>query len=139
MCLEIDTDGDGVGDLVDEFPNDPNESVDSDGVGDNGDVFPNDPNESGDADGDGVGDNGDAFPNDPAESGDADGDGVGDNEDAFPNDPDRSASALTFIEDATGFAASAVIGALVGLLVIVGIILYMCMRKKEKDAQIQKM
>ena len=60
---------------------------DGDGVGDNADAFPNDPTESMDSDGDGIGDNADAFPNDPTETMDIDGDGVGDNADAFPNDP----------------------------------------------------
>lgn len=57
----LDSDGDGVNDDVDAFPNDPSESVDSDGdgVGDNGDAFPNDATESADSDGDGVGDNAD--------------------------------------------------------------------------------
>ncbi len=90
---ELDSDGDGVVDSADAFPNDPNETVDSDGdgVGDNGDAFPNDPNETADSDGDGVGDNADAFPNDPNETVDSDGDGVGDNSDAFPNDPNETA------------------------------------------------
>jgi len=41
----VDTDGDGVPDSEDEFPNDPLETVDSDldGVGDNSDPCPNDP------------------------------------------------------------------------------------------------
>jgi|GEM_PF-2220853 len=84
----VDTDGDGVVDTQDAFPNDPNESLDSDGdgVGDNADQLPNDANETVDSDGDGVGDNSDAFPNDAAESVDSDNDGVGDNSDAFPND-----------------------------------------------------
>lgn len=62
----LDADGDGVIDLDDEFPNDPNESTDTDGdgVGDNGDVFPIDPRESSDADGDGFGDNSDPEPTD---------------------------------------------------------------------------
>ena len=40
-----DSDGDGVNDALDAFPNDPTETVDSDGdgVGDNRDAFPNDP------------------------------------------------------------------------------------------------
>ncbi|UCH87952.1 MAG: winged helix-turn-helix transcriptional regulator [Thermoplasmata archaeon] len=44
----IDTDGDGVPDYWDEFPEDPTESVDTDGdgVGDNTDEFPNDPTKS---------------------------------------------------------------------------------------------
>ncbi len=88
-----DTDGDGVGDNADEFPNDATETVDTDGdgVGDNADAYPNDPTkweqEPVDTDGDGVLDQDDAFPNDPNETTDTDGDGVGDNGDEFPNDP----------------------------------------------------
>jgi hypothetical protein len=55
--------------------------TDGDGVGDNADAFPDDPSETVDSDGDGVGDNSDAFPNDPTESADSDGDGIGDNSD----------------------------------------------------------
>lgn len=105
----VDSDGDGVGDSADAFPNDPTETADADGdgIGDNADpdddndgvpdgddAFPNDPTESVDTDGDGVGNNADpdddndgvpdgsdAFPTDPAETGDADGDGIGDNAD----------------------------------------------------------
>ncbi|KXO12595.1 Microbial collagenase, secreted [Moritella sp. JT01] len=85
-----DSDGDGVGDNADAFPNNKDETKDSDGdsVGDNADAFPNDKNETKDSDGDGVGDNADAFPNDKNETKDSDGDGVGDNADAFPNDKD---------------------------------------------------
>ncbi|CAM3236869.1 collagenase [Shewanella violacea] len=84
----VDTDGDGVIDSQDAFPNDPTESVDTDGdgVGDNADAFPNDATETLDSDGDGVGNNADAFPNDATETLDSDGDGVGDNADAFPFD-----------------------------------------------------
>jgi hypothetical protein len=73
-----DTDGDGVPDGGDAFPNDANETNDSDGdgIGDNEDVFPYDPSEFEDTDGDGVGDNGDAFPTDSNETVDSDGDGV---------------------------------------------------------------
>jgi hypothetical protein len=86
-----DSDGDGVVDSVDAFPNDPSETrdTDGDGVGDNTDVFPNDPSESADSDGDGVGNNADAFPNDSSETVDSDGDGIGDNSDVFPNTPDE--------------------------------------------------
>ncbi len=79
----VDTDGDGVIDSLDAFPNDASETTDSDGdgVGDNADAFPNDASETADSDGDGVGDNADAFPNDPTETVDTDGDGVGDNAD----------------------------------------------------------
>jgi hypothetical protein len=85
---QIDSDGDGVGDLDDAFPNDANETADTDGdgVGNNADRFPDDPNEYSDMDDDGVGDNSDEFPYDPTESVDSDGDGWGDNSDAFPND-----------------------------------------------------
>ena len=84
-----DSDGDGVEDSKDAFPNDPKEWLDSDGdhVGDNSDVFPNDPTEWKDSDGDGVGDNADAFPLDANETQDSDRDGIGDTADAFPNDP----------------------------------------------------
>ncbi|REL34897.1 FG-GAP-like repeat-containing protein [Thalassotalea euphylliae] len=93
---EADSDGDGVLDKNDAFPNNPEESKDSDGdgVGDNSDVFPLDASEYLDTDGDGIGDNKDddrdgdgvdnsqdAFPLDATESLDTDGDGTGDNSD----------------------------------------------------------
>lgn len=69
-----DTDGDGVDDSEDAFPNDATESVDTDGdgTGDNADT---------DDDNDGTPDATDAFPQDPNETTDTDGDGVGDNAD----------------------------------------------------------
>ena len=87
---EPDSDGDGVSDSEDAFPNDENETHDDDGdgVGNNSDAFPQDGNETHDDDGDGVGNNSDAFPQDENETMDTDGDGVGDNSDADPNDPD---------------------------------------------------
>jgi hypothetical protein len=60
---------------------------DGDGVADDADAFPNDATETVDSDGDGVGDNADAFPNDASETTDTDGDGTGDNADYAPNDP----------------------------------------------------
>ena len=53
--LDPDTDGDGVTDQNDDFPNDPTETTDSDGdgVGDNGDNAPDDPDNGSD---DGSGD-----------------------------------------------------------------------------------
>ena len=91
--LDADRDDDGVVDGLDEFPDDPNESVDSDGdgMGDNADWAPNDASETMDSDNDGVGDNGDAFPNNSAQQTDSDGDGYGDNKfgvggDKFPED-----------------------------------------------------
>lgn len=55
---QIDTDGDGVADEDDAFPNDPNESADSDGdgIGDNADVAPDDATDGAD---DGEGDESD--------------------------------------------------------------------------------
>jgi predicted dienelactone hydrolase len=89
----VDSDQDGVADLMDAFPDDPTETADDDGdsVGNNADIFPNDPTETEDGDGDGVGDNGDAFPDDPTETADDDGDSVGNNADAFPQDDTESA------------------------------------------------
>ena len=86
--LDIDSDGDGVLDGQDAFPNDATETADSDndGVGDNADAFPQDGTETTDSDNDGVGDNADAFPQDGTETTDSDNDGVGDNADAFPQD-----------------------------------------------------
>ena len=75
-------------------PAEPGVDTDGDGVDDADDAFPNDPSETMDSDADGVGDNADAFPNDPAESQDTDGDGVGDNSDARPQDPDVTLVAL---------------------------------------------
>ena len=89
----MDSDGDGVNDDDDAFPDDPDETADSDGdgTGDNADAFPNDATETADSDGDGTGDNADAFPNDATETADSDGDGTGDNADAFPNDATETA------------------------------------------------
>ncbi|CAA6828449.1 MAG: Microbial collagenase, secreted (EC [uncultured Sulfurovum sp.] len=46
ILTPVDTDGDGVPDINDAFPNNPNENADSDGdgVGNNADARPNDPN-----------------------------------------------------------------------------------------------
>ena len=99
---DVDSDGDGVMDAEDAFPEDPNESSDSDedGVGDNADAFPEDPSESADSDEDGVGDNADAFPEDPNESSDTDGDGLGDNaEEEGGTDPNNADSDGDGIED----------------------------------------
>ncbi|MAY35178.1 MAG: hypothetical protein CMN84_03655, partial [Spongiibacteraceae bacterium] len=74
----IDSDGDGVPDSEDDFPNNPNETTDSDGDGIGN-------NEDTDDDNDNVSDDEDAFPTDPNESSDGDGDGVGDNSDQCPN------------------------------------------------------
>ena len=71
---EKDSDGDGVPDASDDFPDDPDETVDTDkdGIGNNEDT---------DDDDDGVLDVDDDFPLDPLENKDTDGDGIGDNAD----------------------------------------------------------
>ncbi len=61
--------------------------TDGDGVPDSFDVFPQDARESKDTDQDGVGDNSDAFPNDATETVDRDTDTVGDNSDNCPGTP----------------------------------------------------
>ncbi|KPH24746.1 choice-of-anchor U domain-containing protein [Vibrio coralliilyticus] len=70
LINDIDTDGDGISDLVDT-------DDDGDGVNDSSDAFPLDASETLDTDGDGTGNNADT---------DDDGDGVNDNSDAFPLD-----------------------------------------------------
>ena len=102
----MDTDGDGIGDNSDAFPDDASETLDSDGdgVGDNSDAFPDDATEIQDSDGDGVGDNSDAFPNNASETMDTDGDGIGDNSDAFPDDASET---LDSDGDGTGDNADA--------------------------------
>lgn len=72
---------------------------DGDGVIDSEDAFPNDPSETVDTDGDGIGDNSDVFPNDPTETIDTDGDGVGDNADPYPNDPNNGQPTIEIIVD----------------------------------------
>ncbi|MBD3351773.1 MAG: hypothetical protein GF364_09840 [Candidatus Lokiarchaeota archaeon] len=69
-----DTDGDGIANSNDDFPNNPNEwnDNDGDGIGDNTDT---------DDDGDGYLDSTDDFPFDNTEWNDNDNDGIGDNED----------------------------------------------------------
>ncbi len=62
-------------------PERPRTDTDGDGVPDRDDAFPNNHRESVDTDGDGVGDESDAFPEDPEETRDSDCDGVGDNAD----------------------------------------------------------
>ncbi|NRB39731.1 MAG: hypothetical protein HRU20_14910 [Pseudomonadales bacterium] len=71
---EIDSDGDGILDSQDAFPNDWLETIDSDGdgIGDNRDP---------DDDNDDIYDIYDAFPYDASEHADADNDGIGDNAD----------------------------------------------------------
>lgn len=91
-----DTDGDGVHDFNDFFPNDPNEQsdLDNDGIGDNSDT---------DRDGDGVLNINDPFPEDASESSDTDNDGLGNNSDTDDDNdgvPDsQDASPLDALSD----------------------------------------
>lgn len=89
---DVDSDGDGVMDLADLFPDDPSEWADSDkdGYGDNSDAFPNDPTEWEDKNGNGIGDNDDEERKQEEMNKDSDSDGVNDYDDAFPNDPSAS-------------------------------------------------
>ena len=106
----VDSDGDGIADEDDAFPQDANETsdTDGDGVGDNSDAFPQDANETHDDDGDGVGNNSDAFPQDANETIDSDGDGVGDNSDFKPNDPSIS-TPLIVSDKSANYLAGAII------------------------------
>ena len=96
----LDTDGDGVADIDDPFPNDPLDNsgpdgdLDGDGVNNSDDVClgtstgaPVNTDGCPDADGDGVADADDAFPNDASETADSDGDGVGDVSDQCAGTP----------------------------------------------------
>ena len=130
---DSDTDGDGVNDGDDQFPNDANESVDSDGdgVGNNSDAFPQDGNETNDDDGDGVGDNSDAFPQDENETMDTDADGVGDNEDPEPENPDVSSPQDISVEisDSSSYIIA-------GSIVFLAIVILFVRRKQPPQPQI---
>jgi len=79
----IDTDGDGVPDDEDAFPNDPNEQSDNDGdgIGDNADL---------DDDNDGISDEDELANGTDPQLADTDGDGIDDGDDFFPLDGERS-------------------------------------------------
>ncbi len=84
-----DSDGDGVVDSLDAFPNDASEDTDADGdgVGANTDIDDNDPNRSSgtDTDGDGIDDEFDLIPDDGPLA-DSDNDGIINSQDDFPDD-----------------------------------------------------
>ena len=114
ICFD-DSDGDGVVDIYDAFPDTDVAATDTDGDGlpdvllAATDQFPSDK----DDDNDGVLDVDDAFPLDPTEWLDTDGDGVGDNKDADPADASVQFfsidSALAGVQDA---GLSACVGSL---------------------------
>ena len=93
LIKDMDDDGDGVLDSVDQRPLDASEiyDFDGDGIGDNADS---------DDDDDGYYDAEDAFPLNPLDWTDTDNDGVGDNTDAFGLDPGLQSLA---VDDALGF------------------------------------
>ena len=65
FMIEVSADGDDDANVQYRWSLDiPDIDSDGDGVNDQDDAFPNDPTETKDTDGDGVGDNSDAFPND---------------------------------------------------------------------------
>ena len=96
--FDLDSDGDGISDVLDAFPFDSTQQYDTDedGYGDNkdglnGDAFPNNPEQYQDSDNDGYGDNqfgeqGDMFPDNSEQWADLDGDGYGDNSDGYLGD-----------------------------------------------------
>lgn len=96
-AAQPDSDGDGIVDLADAFPEDASDwrDRDGDGIGDAADP---------DDDGDGVADAEDRFPFDPTEWEDLDGDGIGDNRDADVADiaPFRDPALRTAVEQALG-------------------------------------
>lgn len=85
-----DTDGDGIPDTEDAFPNDPSVSKDSDNDG-----YADEYNDGYNASNSNA--SIDAFPHDPTEWKDSDGDGYGDETDDFPFDPARYA--IITVED----------------------------------------
>ncbi|MGB5326390.1 MAG: thrombospondin type 3 repeat-containing protein [Pseudomonadales bacterium] len=81
---QLDSDGDGQGNVCDPFPNDPNNDIDGDGISGEIDNCPATANSAQtNTDGDGLGDACDPFPNDP--DNDFDGDGIGGDIDNCPS------------------------------------------------------
>ena len=101
-----DSDGDGIVDAADAFPNDAQDwfDIDGDGIGDNADP---------DNDNDGTPDVDDPFPIDPDEWADADLDGIGDNADDDVQDlsPFRDPALRAAVEEALGKASGGPINA----------------------------
>ncbi|MCK6264132.1 hypothetical protein KP803_12705 [Vibrio sp. ZSDE26] len=87
--LVTDSDQDGIPDLLDAFPADPNEFLDSDGDGIGNVADLNDDVHSTDDIDDGYPDDTDRYPTDPNRAGDHDGDGIDSLTDARPYDFDN--------------------------------------------------
>jgi hypothetical protein len=143
-----DSDGDGVDDNSDAFPNDPTEWADSDGdgYGDNSDAYPDDdtrheidPGDP-DTDGDGFPDSTDDFPNDPTEWVDTDGDGYGDNSDEYPNDPSRHHDEPDEEDDDEGALGLGKLGnidimfiIIILVIIVIIIVIVLAIQNNEKD------
>lgn len=127
IWMDQDSDGDGVENRYDSFPDDIAASVDTDGddhpdlwnpgfdkrdstTGLVLDSFPLDPGEWKDTDGDGHGDNSDRFPLDPSEWKDTDGDGIGDGSDRFPTINNDLLRTILFIVMISVIAGIALLG-----------------------------
>jgi len=99
--------------------------TDGDGVTDDLDAFPEDANETTDSDGDGIGDNADEFPDDPLEDTDTDGDGVGDNSDHAPENPN-----IQLPESTKSGSTTTAIYVLAGTIGLLAVALLIGMRRK---------
>lgn len=138
LNILIDRDSDGVVDINDSFPKDPNEwtDLDGDGIGDNSDT---------DVDGDGVKNDRDEYPFDPDEWLDTDSDGIGNNadtdddddghpdkNDAFPLDPKKWKED----EEQTGIWIWLVILAVVIVCILVLTFVFVKIGGKQMEGQI---
>jgi hypothetical protein len=85
LPVTVDADGDGIADVDDSCPNDPDNDIDGDGICGDVDTCPHD--RDNDIDGDGLCREVDTCPNDP--DNDIDEDGICGDVDTCPNDPDN--------------------------------------------------
>lgn len=135
----VDTDGDGVNDDEDDFPDDPAASVDSDG-----DDYPDEWNLGKSEEDSTTGLTLDAFPEDSTQWSDSDGDGYGDNPDGnnpdeYPDDPTRWSSTLETGDEKPWYEtenAKYMIMLLLIVIVICAILAGVFMRPKKTGRQI---
>jgi hypothetical protein len=124
-----------------EDPVYPNDS-DGDGVPDTEDAFPDDPLEWNDTDTDGVGDNADEFPDDPLEWSDTDEDGTGDNSDEFPEDTSKweenGGDGKMPGKDEYKWLRPAFIAVVVATIVIIGLFFFLRGRGKKPEGTDEK-
>jgi len=110
-----------------------NKDSDGDGIEDSVDKFPDDPSEWEDTDGDGTGDNSDAFPTDPKKWIDSDGDGLDNNSDVNPDNgkdtiDDKNKDKDT--KDVTDFNM-AWISIIIAIIVIIVLVLLFVLKPKK--------